>query len=96
MICKLCANEADGIRPDKGDCGACGREFVVTINAILPRHKQRVMKISESGHQYISSVKCSGSHKPAIWGHAACLGCDCAHKRRGSLLASVYRKAPDA
>lgn len=92
MICKLCADDADGTLDNRGECGVCGREFKkLTVNGLLPFHKQKVTRESEAGGVYLTRVKCSGSGLSAMRGHALCKGCDCAHKPKGEGL--VYASA---
>jgi hypothetical protein len=83
MICKLCCDDADGTLDLTGECGVCGREFEkLTVNGLLPYHKQKVLRQDTEGRVYYSRAKCSGSGLPAMRGHALCRGCDCQHKRR--------------
>lgn len=85
MICKLCSDDADDKLGPEGECGVCGREFTkLTVNGLLPYHKQRVMREDENGRPYVGRAKCSGSGLPAMRGHALCNGCDCQHRKRGS------------
>lgn len=89
MICKTCAQEADDDKPERGECGVCGREFAVTVNGLLPRHKGQVVVAPLTNQPNIafrSRSWCSGGGLPAMWGHALCVGCDCAHKRKGDCI----------
>lgn len=72
MICKPCAAEADTL--------AAGKPFDVTPRCPICR-----AAVGLTPRGYVKRHECtSGRVKPYIPGHAACTGCDCAHKFVGS------------
>jgi hypothetical protein len=99
VICKRCSDDADGTLPPEGECGVCGREFEkLTVNGLLPYHKQKVAREVEAqpGSIYYTRVKCSGSGLAAMRGHALCNGCDCQHKPKGTLYVNPAAAASAA
>jgi hypothetical protein len=88
VICKPCADAADGV--DFGPipvCSICDNGPVYVYNDARPVEEQSVVR-----HQReVAGVKiwCEGSKRPPrlSTGHDFCNGCDCAHKPVGSHLA---------
>ncbi len=74
MICKPCADAADGKVSVPLGCGRCGRTDVSTHdNGRLYPH--RVEKpYEEGGHP-----RCDGSGSYPVPTHRDCKGCDCQH-----------------
>lgn len=78
MICKSCADEADGNVPEAARCPQCGKTVQVTrVGRVLRTHKPDSPRAA-NGYQRFP--RCAGSGKVPVWGHAACPGCDCHHQ----------------
>lgn len=77
MICRSCADEADGRVPSAVPCEFCDKTIQLTpVGRVLRTHKPG-SPCAANGYQRFA--RCGGSGKPAVWGHAACKGCDCHH-----------------
>lgn len=74
MICKLCAWEADAYHASCA-CPECGALLSVRSGERLPKHRRADGR-----------GRCPASSDTALWGHAACRGCDCRHLPVGSCL----------
>lgn len=80
MICTDCAQEADGatyINPPASDCPVCRKVVAVNKTGKLRSHYAPGVGTGRS-------VRCKGSNLVLVGGHAACKGCDCKHKPKGS------------
>lgn len=75
MICKLCADAADGNELRLPACPVCLRTPMAVYNDAVPVAEQRVYRHG----------MCPGSFKPPAFptGHDYCKGCDCQHGGRG-------------
>lgn len=87
MICNNCAEEADGIVPERADCWECGKDI-----ALVQGDGTHSLG-SQKGPRYHwhkmprTRYRCPASGKTAVWGHTACAGpghCDCRHLPVGS------------
>jgi uncharacterized OB-fold protein len=97
VICSSCADEADGVIPKRADCWKCGKSVSLVKGSgthslswqNAPRyhyHKRPIEVVRGDGVKYLARARCDASGKSAVWGHAACPGCDCRHKRPGTNL----------
>lgn len=77
MICKPCADAADGKTqgPTLPHCPTCGRQIAIySPGGKVVAHKRGL-------------ERCPGGpaeHKPVWTGHERCKGCSCQHKSSGS------------
>lgn len=78
MICKSCADAADGVTIRFTYCPVCGR-FIQVYRTDLPREQQHL-----AVHKLVGTrIRCQGSGKAPspLGGHAACKGCSCQHRK---------------
>jgi len=74
MICHFCAQEADGLLPDRVECPECHRDITLTPKGgVLHIH---YLPPDDLGLRW----PCPGYRYTPLRGHAACEGCDCRHQ----------------